>query len=395
MGLYHDLKMKNVIIRAPLLSYSGYGTHARQVFRWLLTKKNINVYTAIVPWGITPWMINPEFENGLVEKIMEKSQPVDGIKCDVSIQLQLPNEWDPNFADVNIGMSAFVETDKCNPAWLDCCNKMDKVIVPTTHIKKVIENSGECLTEVEVVPESFYDEISNDKLPPFSEKFDTDFNFLVFGQFTGNAPENDRKNLFNTMKWLCEIFRDDSSVGIIFKTNSGKNTKIDKTLTERLVRQLIKEVRTGPYPKIHFLHGAMSSKEIASLYRCPSVKALVSLTRGEGFGLPLLEAAASGLPVIATKWSGHLDFLNLGKFIPVDYILEDIPKSRIDNQIFIAGAKWANVSEKSVKQRLKKFRKSPNVPKQWALDLRKVLLKKFSQKHINAYYDLAFRDFIK
>ena len=82
--------MKSVVIRAPLLSYSGYGTHARQVFRWLLTK-DVEVYTQVVPWGATSWMINPDYEDGLIGEIMKRSVQFKQ-KPDVSFQVQLPNE---------------------------------------------------------------------------------------------------------------------------------------------------------------------------------------------------------------------------------------------------------------------------------------------------------------
>lgn len=340
--------MKTVVIRAPLLSYSGYGTHSRQIFKWLLTQ-DVNVITQVVPWGMTSWMINPDHEDGLVGEIMERSKPLK-TKADISIQVQLPNEWDPSLAKRNVGVSAFVETDQCNPKWILNCNQMDMIVVPSEHVKRCIENTGSLSVPLHVVPESYYDTI------PASEELnlplDTTFNFLLFGQLTGTNPHNDRKNMFNTIKWFCEEFKDDPDVGIVIKTNSGKNTKIDKVVTEKLLRSLLKEVRPGPYPRVHFLHGSFTQAEVASLYKNESIKALISFTRGEGYGLPLLEAAASGLPVIATNWSGHLDFLNRGKFIKVGYSLQEIHKSRIDGKIFLPGMKWAEPIEKDAKIRL-------------------------------------------
>jgi len=195
-----------------------------------------------------------------------------------------------------------------------------------------------------VIPESFYDCI--EKSPdPIDLDFSTSFNFLIFGQLTGFNPENDRKNIFYTIKWLCETFKDDEDVGIVIKTNSGKNTRIDRENTAQLLKKLLGEVRLGPLPRVHFLHGTFSQQEIASIYQHSKIKALVSLTRGEGFGLPLLEAAASGLPIIATNWSGHKDFLDHGQFLDVKYQLEEIHESRIDNHIFRKGARWAQPLE--------------------------------------------------
>jgi len=379
--------MKKVFIRAPLLTYSGYGTHSRQIFRWLLSKKNLQITTGIVPWGLTPWMINPDIENGLVGEIMARStmNPVEG--TDISIQLQLPNEWDSNIAKTNIGMSAVVETDVCNPQWIDSCNKMDHVVVPSEHARTCLMNTGNIQTRLDVVPEGFYHNINDHDPELLNLDINTKFNFLIFGQITGTNPHNDRKNLFNTIKWICETFKDDPDVGIVIKTNSGRNTKIDKRMTTNLMRKLLEEVRPGPYPKVHLIHGALEPQEIGAIYRHPQIKALVSLTRGEGFGLPILEAAACGLPIIATNWSGHLDFMKLGKFIPVNYMLKEIDASRVDKSIFMKEAKWAEPIEDDAKKKLKKFRHNPRKPKEWAVELKDKILPKYNQDKLNDLYD--------
>jgi glycosyltransferase involved in cell wall biosynthesis len=138
----------------------------------------------------------------------------------------------------------------------------------------------------------------------------------------------------------------------------------------------------------------MTDDEVAALYRHPSVRALVALTRGEGFGLPTLEAAASGLPVITTGWSGHLDFLKAGKFVSVAYTLNEVNKKRIDGSIFVAGARWADVVEEDAKRRIMKFRTSPDVPMEWARDLQKKLLVSHSQEAINSIYEKEIGDLL-
>jgi glycosyltransferase involved in cell wall biosynthesis len=383
-------KKKSVIIRAPLLSYSGYGVHSRQIFNWLIKREDFNVRTQIVQWGNTSWMINPKMENGLVEEIMKRSGNGDGTS-DISFQVQLPDEWDPELAKVNFGVTAGVETLTCNPAWIESINRMDAIIVPSNHTKKCLTNTGNIRVPIFVVPESFIEEVCDEEIPPLDIEIDTSFNILLFGQLTGNSPNNDRKNIFNTLKWLCETFKDDKDVGIILKTNTGRGTKIDRMLTRRSIESIIKTARVGSFPKIHMLHGNMTAREVAGLYRRKDVKCLTSLTRGEGFGLPVLEAAASGLPVIITDWSGHLDFMNRGRFIKIDFDLVEIDSSRVDNRIFMAGSKWAEPIEKDFKEKILKFRNKNEIPKKWANDLKGVVREEFSHASICEKYDEVLR----
>lgn len=379
--------MKSVVIRGPLLSISGYGVHARQVYRWLKTQ-DVEVTAQITPWGNTTFMINPEADE-TVKSIMTDSNSAKK-EFDISLQIQLPDEWDPKIAKTNVGITAAVETDRCNPSWITCCNSMDRVIVPSRFTEGVLKGTGSVIKPLTVVSEAYDNEILGSG--HLDLDLSTSFNFLVVSQLTSIEPSTDRKNIFNTIKWLCETFADDKDVGVVIKTNLGRATDIDRMNTRSTLSKMLKEVRKGPFPRVHFIHGDMSTEEIGALYRNPKIKALISLTRGEGFGLPLLEAACNDLPVIATNWSGHLDFMGLGKYVTVDYSLKDIPDSRVDGRIFVKGLRWAEPSEEDFKKRIKKFRNSFDVPRQWAADLGKKTREKFSTDSVYKQYDRALGD---
>lgn len=369
--------MKKVVIRGPVMTQSGYGVHARQFVKYAMKRKDWDVKFQVTPWGMTPWLVNTE--DPVIDFIAKRSIPFDN--PDLSIQIQLPNEWDPTLAKKNVGVTAAVETTSCNPQWISAVNQMDAVIVPSKFTKKVLEDTGHISTRLVVVNEAYPEEFEN--CETFLDMgLSTDFNMLVYGQITGINAESDRKNFFYTLKWLCEVFKDDKDLGIVVKTNSGKNTKIDREVTSNLIKKLLKAVRPGRFPKIHLVHGNLTNTEVAELYRNPKIKCLVTATRGEGYGLPILEAAASDLPVIATNWSGHLDFMQYGKFVALDYDLVEIPPEMADNQIFMQGSKWAQVSESDFKRKVKKFRSSSKVPKDWAGSLGKVIRSKFSQQAI-------------
>lgn len=379
---------KTVILKAPTLTQSGYGTHSRQCAKWLLSRSDLDIRFVLTPWGNTSWVLDRNKFDGLAGSVMDRSVSPDQLnsKPDVSLQLVLPNEWDTNLAKINVGVTAGVETDKCNPSWIESCNKMHSVIVPSEHTKFSFQNTGNVNVPIHVIPESYVEACVSAKrveLPSFN----TSFNFLVFGQLTGNNPNNDRKNTFNTIKWLSEVFKDDKDVGIVLKTNVGKNTKIDRGLVNNMMTALLQEVRKSSFPKLHLVHGDMSDEEVVSLYRHPQIKALVSLTRGEGYGLPILEAAACDVPIIATGWSGHMDFLKHGKFVNISYQLQQVHPSRLDKNIFMKNARWAEPSEEDFKKRVAKFRNSCEVPKQWAVELGSKIREQYSFDKIKQHYE--------
>jgi len=381
--------MKTVLLRAPLLSHSGYGVHARQVARWLFRTMaethQLDITTEILNWGNTHWITDVTAEDGLVGEILQASTNVKPF-YDLTLQLQLPNEWNPNLGRVNVGITAGVETDKCNPAWINAVNSMNMVVVPSEFTKNTFLNSGEVQTPINVVAEAFPDELL-EPAPLLPLELPTPFNFLVFGQLTGNNVENDRKNIPFTMKWLAEAFAGRSDVGVVLKTNMGALTHLDKTMVTNVMNQLLAQIQVSPLgPKFYLLHGDMTTSELRGLYTHPNIKAMVTLTRGEGWGLPILEAAACDLPVIATGWSAHTEFLGLGKYIKIENTLTTIHPSRVDQNIFMQDAKWAAPSELDAKQRLLKFYNSPQLPKEWAVDLGKIIREKYNFEAIAQQY---------
>ena len=381
-----------VIVRAPLLSISGYGQHSRQIYEAAKRLPNADVRTQVVQWGNTSWYINPDAEGGLIGEIMSKSTD-ESAGYDVSLQVQLPDEWSTTLAKFNIGVTAAVETDRCNPKWIEHCNQMNAIIVPSQFTKQVLMDTGDVKVPIHVIGEWYIDEI-NQIDHYLNVDFRTPFNFLIVSQMTSADSYIDRKNITNTIKWICETFKDDPSVGIILKTNSGRGTDIDRHVTIANINSILNHVRQNSKVPVYLMHGNMTNTEIASLYRHPKVKALVNLTRGEGFGLPILEASASELPVIATDWSAHTEFMNLGKWIKVDSIKIAVPDARIDNRIFMPGVRWADASEQDFKKKIKKFRESHVVPKNWAVELAASCRKKFSKEKILEDYKNLFEEIL-
>jgi len=383
--------MKTVILSGPMMTSSGYATHASQIAMWLLSKQNLDVKFHLTPWGQTMWRLNETDRDGLNGEIMRRSNPPT--KADVAIHVKLPNEFTTDLGNVNIGISAMVECDRCNPKWVEICNKMNAIVVPSLHAAASLTNSGTVNVPLHVVNEAYNGACVKNDLPTLPD-FETPFNFLLFGQLTAADARTDRKNIFNTIKWFCEAFKGNDDVGLVIKTNLGKNTKIDRANTKKLLEDLLRQVRRAGKPKVTLLHGDMSDEEVAALYRHPQIKAMVTLSRGEGWNLPACEAAASGLPIIATNWSAHTEFLNLGKFVKIDYTLQQIPPQRVDNNIFTPTARWAEASEHDFKSKILKFHERPEIPTQWARELQPKIVEKLSLDEIFKSYDAAIGDLL-
>lgn len=378
--------MTKILIRGPLLTQSGYGVHARQIFRWAQSR-GYDISVNLTPWGITPWYVNPKECNGLIEDIMKATNPPTYVP-DISFQVQLPNEWDPNLCKKNIGVTAGVETNICNPQWVSHCKQMDKVVVPTTFTANTFSVSGfkDCI----VIPETYHDTCGESEVIELKKitKLPTKKNFLLFGQITGENSELDRKNTWDAVECFLNTFKKHSDVGLIIKTNSGTNCKMDLRVTERKLKNFLSNIRSkNCKARVYLLHGYLNEKEIAGLYRSKKIMGLISATRGEGFGLPLLEASVSGLPVIATDWSGHKDFLDKGEWLAVENNLKPVHPAKIDGNIFVPGAQWAQIDKSDFTKKLLTLYKNPGFYKNKAKLLSKKIKSEFSFDAIALKYD--------
>ena len=300
---------KKIIVTGPALTQSGYGEHTRFLLRSLKRREDVfDIYLHNVNWGRTNWIFEDNEERKwldfLLQKTVHHSQQQGAF--DISVQVTIPNEWKP-IAPINIGVTAGIETTKVSPQWIEKSWGVDKIITISNHSKQVYENtsyeatnqeSGEkfiarCTAPIDIV---HYPVKSLEKVD-LDINLDYDFNFLTVAQW---GP---RKNLENTVRWFIDEFKD-KEVGLVVKTNFAKNCLLDRRLTTHKLRQLIAD-NEGNKCKIYLLHGYMSDEEINSLYGHPQIKALITATHGEGFGLPLFEAGYNGLPIIAPAWSGR------------------------------------------------------------------------------------------
>ena len=363
-----------MLICAPVSSRSGYGDHARDLVHSFIKHDKYDIKIMDVRWGECPRNAlnnDNEQDREILSRIL--SQPQMDKQPDVYVDIRIPNEFE-TYGKYNIGITAGIETDIISPKWIDSCNKMDLIIVPSEHSKNGLVNTvydrmqnlpnGEQRKEgvhqvtkpVEVlfegVDDDVYkplklDEIDSQFLENINEKIPEDFAFLFVGQWTQGGYGEDRKDIGKLVKVFIEAFANKKKQpALILKTNGASFSILDREECLGKINQIKSKFPSNfNTPNVYLLHGDLTKIEMNYLYNHPKIKAMVSFTHGEGFGRPLLEATMTGLPVISTGWSGQLDFLSGDSSILLPGRLVDIPKSMVWEDIIVENSKWFEVDE--------------------------------------------------
>lgn len=389
---------QKIIVKGPVLSQSGYGEQARFALRALRSKENLfDIFIIPITWGQTGWINYDNEEREWIDRKIRETHEYNKIggKYDISLQITIPNEWE-NLSPINIGYTAGIETTKVAPIWLQKANQMDKIIVVSNHSKEVYNNTTyqghnpqtgqpvilSCQTPIEVVN---YPVVPVEK-QKLNLNLDYDFNYLAISQW---GP---RKNFDNLINWFIEE-NFDQEVGLVLKTSIKNNCIADRRATEDRLKSIVS--KHGDIKcKIYLIHGDLTPEEMSGLYNHKQIKCLISTTHGEGYGLPLFEAAYNGLPVVTHNWSGQADFLYIplknGKkkpmFATVEYELGQVQKQAVWDGVIQPDSLWAYPKEGSFKKRLREMRTEYSRFKRNASKLKKHLVENFTEENLYSQF---------
>jgi len=355
---------KKILLKAPILTRSGYGEQSRFALRALRSRSDLfDIYIQPLQWGQTSWISGADEEKDWIDHTIEKTIGFlqQGGQFDASFQVTIPNEWE-RIAPVNIGYTAGIETTSVTHEWIQKGNEVDKILVVSNHSANTYRSTQFIATntqtgqEIEVKLNTPIKTI-NYPVKDFGTPLDLGIDLEYDTNFFVMAQAGPRKNLPNTLKWFVEEFHDEE-IGLVVKSNIAKNCLMDR---ERLFNDF--KAFLHDYPdrtcKVYLLHGDMSDKEIHSLFEHPKIKAFLTLTHGEGFGLPIFEAAYVGMPVIAPGWSGQLDFLvntdtGASEFYNVEYDIGPVPEQVVWEGVIAKETMWAYPREHSAKQQMRR-----------------------------------------
>lgn len=348
-----------LVFQGPVATRSGYGDHSRDLLKSLFEMDKFDIKIIPTRWGSTPQNQLDETTD-LGQKILSNIAVQLTQQPDVFVQVSVANEFQ-KLGKYNIGVTAGVETTIAPKEFIDGCNKMDLILVPSNFTKQVLEKTSFAETDrrtgqkirdiqVQVPVEVLFEGVDTDiftgkvnlrESNDILKSVDTDFNFLYVGHWLSGDLGHDRKDTGMMIKTFCTVFKNipkDKQPGLILKTSHAGFSVGEREDISNRINAITKEFG-DKCPPVYLVWGDLLESELNELYNDSKVKAMVSFTKGEGYGRPLAEFATTGKPIIVSNWSGHTDFLPADSTIYLEGELKDVHQSA-QNQFLLKEAKW-------------------------------------------------------
>ena len=398
------------VVSCPIDTFSGYGARSRDFVKALIQLKDKEWDIKIMPqrWGETPWNYLSQ-DNPLRERFVTQMER----QPEVWIQITVPNEFQP-VGKFNIGVSAGIETTIYPGEFIEGSNRMHLNLLSSNHSKQVAMSTkfdrvdkasqkvvGVCRLEkpVEVLFEGLDLEKynKNPKKSKILKDIPEDFCFLYTGHWLNGQFGEDRKNTGLMIETFLKTFNTPSSKkpALILKTNNINHSLLDR---ERVIK-MINGIRTnvkGKLPNIYLVHGEMTDEEINQLNNDPKVKAMISFTKGEGYGRPLAEASQSSKLVIAPNWSGHTDFLDPKFSVLLSGQLTEVDDSAIWEGVIEKGSAWFTVDYALASTMMKNYYNNQKAYKARGYKQAKHIKENFSLKKMGEKFkELVKKEFPK
>jgi glycosyltransferase involved in cell wall biosynthesis len=316
-----------VQIRGAVYGGSGYADETLAVTLGLARRG--------IPVELQPMHMQTDSLNLLAPNVRDflevlKLQRVDPAKS-VLFQCLTADEFNLDmYARYRVGRTTF-ETDRLPIGWLEACQSMDEIWVPSRFNREVFASEGVDERKLKVLPEGVHIDVFRPDVKPLEIPHRKGFNFLSIFEWTR------RKGPELLLRAFLTEFKADEDVALILKTYARPDPRAE--ILPRLLHFVEREagLRLENAPTIILLPGFMKNEDIPRLYRAADTFVLPS--RGEGWGRPYMEALACECPVIASRWSGQMDFLHDQNSYLVDCTVVPAPQD-IDVELY-AGHCWA------------------------------------------------------
>jgi len=366
------MSKRNCVVSCPADTYSGYGARSRDFVKALIkSKPDWDVKILSQRWGNTRFgYLKDHKEDDLSSRII----PGLDTKPDVWVQITIPNEFQA-VGNYNIGVTAAVETNLMHHSWVEGVNRMNLILASSKHSRDVIKstqfegrdkhtNQVVKVVKAETPVEVLFEGVDIDKYDPkHSVKSDVttsldsikeSFCYLLVGHWMQGDFGQDRKNVGYTIKSFLEHFKTKQNPpALILKCHTATTSIMDREKVLVKIDSIRKTVKGSRIPNIYLMHGEISDEQINELYNHPKVKVMVSHTKGEGFGRPLLEFTTTGKPIIASGWSGHTDFLDPELSTLIGGTLTNVHPSAAVKDLILPESSWFTPNDSDVSKAYK------------------------------------------
>ena len=404
------MNKQTLVFQGPVFTRSGYGDHSRDLLKSLKMMDRYDIKIVPLRWGNTPQnQLDPstEFGRWMMERVITQITQ----KPDVFMQVSVANEFQP-VGHYNIGVTAGVETTIVPKDFIDGVNRMDLTLVPSKFTKDVLvgtvyqqkdKNSGNIVGEFKITKpvEVLFEGVDvsiflnpNKDVDVLSE-IKTEFNFLTVGHWLKGNLGQDRKDIGMVIKTFATVFQylpKEKQPGLIVKTSSAGFSVMDRESMRERIEDLTKSFG-DKCPPIYLIHGDLTENEMASLYHHPKVKAMVSFTKGEGYGRPLAEFTLSGKPILVSGWSGHVDFLPTEHSVLLEGGLTQVDESAADTFI-LKEAQWFSVNYSNAANLMYDVFNNYNGYTEKSKGLVKNTLSRFTLEKMNEVFDSIMKSYV-
>nr|MDD5353148.1 glycosyltransferase [Candidatus Omnitrophota bacterium] len=268
-----------------------------------------------------------------------------------------------NSGTYKIGHCEF-EATEAPEVWIRYCNMMDELWVPTNWDREKFRKAG-VNVPIYVIHQGIDPDYFHPNYAPMNTDAKENFKFLV------NASWFPRKNLHNLIVAFQSEFKRGEDVCLIVKT-------IDLGLNKGIKNEL-KNVPSNPdSARVYVKEEELPDYKLPSLYTMADCFVLPS--RGEGWGLPLFEALACGVPIITTGYGAPNETLRdkTGKPFPGVHFIDYRETIATDPYVYMEGKKWAEPSMVQLAKKMRYLFEHRREEKAKALETSKIIREKFS-----------------
>ncbi|OPA80191.1 glycosyl transferase family 1 [Paenibacillus selenitireducens] len=346
----------------PVFDMSGYGNVSRN---YIKAVKSAGIPVFIHPTG----EYHAQIDHGTRQWLQQASTSAIGDRV-IFIRHGLPEIFDQHF-DIpnvvkNVGVTLF-ETDRIPTSWVALCNQMDEIWVPSQFNYKTFSQSGVLPNKLKVVPYGIDVSVYNPERPYYKYKAEGLTQSFLFTYVFGF---DFRKGYDLLIQAFCEEFAVNEPVGLILKVyiHSGHST-------EYVMGEIASCIPPERFQKqVFVVLESHTHDQLISLYRSTDV--YISMDRASGWGMPVMEAMALGVPTIAIRSGGAAEFMNdSNSFLiePEDRLIPVSEKLQLSRPAYYQGHHWIDVKVSNVRNVMREAYGNPmkreKVARQAAYDM--------------------------